>query len=99
MGRDDGVTERQLSELDAYETSTAFDEDERTILRFVDAMTATPVAMTEPIFAAVRTRLGDEATVELTGIVAWQNYRARFDHAMGVEAEGFSDGAVCALPR
>jgi hypothetical protein len=27
-----------------------------------------------------------------------QNYRARFDHAFGIEGENFSEGAVCALP-
>ena len=36
--------------------------------------------------------------VELTSAIAWENYRARFDHAFGVEAEGFSGGAVCAVP-
>jgi hypothetical protein len=36
--------------------------------------------------------------VELTSAIAWENYRARFDHAFGIEAEGFSQGAVCALP-
>jgi len=36
--------------------------------------------------------------VELTATVAWENYRARFDHAFGLESEGFTDGSVCALP-
>ena len=36
--------------------------------------------------------------VELTATIAWENYRARFDHAFGIEGEGFSEGAVCALP-
>ena len=36
--------------------------------------------------------------VELTATIAWENYRARFDHAFGIEAEGFSAGAYCALP-
>jgi hypothetical protein len=36
--------------------------------------------------------------VELTATIAWENYRARFDHAFGIEGEGFSEGAFCALP-
>ena len=36
--------------------------------------------------------------VELTSAIAWENYRARFDHAFGIEAEGFSAGAFCPLP-
>jgi hypothetical protein len=37
--------------------------------------------------------------VELTSAIAWENYRARFDHAFGIEAEGFSAGAFCPLPE
>jgi hypothetical protein len=36
--------------------------------------------------------------VELTSAIAWEQYRARFDHAFGIESEGFSAGAVCAVP-
>jgi hypothetical protein len=36
--------------------------------------------------------------VELTETLAWENYRARFDHAFGVEAEGFTESSYCALP-
>ena len=27
-----------------------------------------------------------------------QSHRARFDHALGIEGENFSQGAVCAIP-
>jgi hypothetical protein len=37
--------------------------------------------------------------VKLTSAIAWENYRARFDHAFGIEVGGFSAGAVCALPE
>ncbi len=37
--------------------------------------------------------------VELTAAIAWENYRARFDHAFGIEAQGFSAGAYCPLPE
>ena len=36
--------------------------------------------------------------VELTGAIAWENYRARFNHALEIGAQGFSEGAVCMLP-
>jgi len=40
----------------------------------------------------------DAQLVELTATLAWENYRARFDHAFGVEAEGFTQGSYCAMP-
>jgi len=39
-----------------------------------------------------------DALVELTSAIAWENYRARFDHALKLGAQGFSDGAFCPLP-
>jgi len=37
--------------------------------------------------------------IELTATIAWENYRARFDHALGIEAQGFSDGAYSVSPE
>ena len=61
-------------------------------------MTLTPVEVPDSIFARLREKFSDAQLVELTAAIAWENYRARFDHAFGIEAEGFSEGAFCALP-
>jgi alkylhydroperoxidase family enzyme len=92
------VTERQLAELDRFETSDAFDALERDVLRYAEALTRTPVEVPDALFAALRARLDPRQMVELTSAIAWENYRARFDHAFGIEAEGFSAGAFCPLP-
>ncbi len=31
--------------------------------------------------------------------IEWENYRARFNHAFGIEAQDFSKGAYCPLPK
>ena len=61
-------------------------------------MTRTPVEVPDALFARLRERFSEAQLVELTSAIAWENYRARFDHAFGIEAESFSEGAVCALP-
>jgi len=61
-------------------------------------MTQTPVEVSESMFAKLREHFAEAQLVELTATIAWENYRARFDHAFGVEAEGFSEGSYCALP-
>lgn len=61
-------------------------------------MTRTPVEVSDALFARLRGNFTEAQLVELTATIAWENYRARFDHAFGVEAEGFSEGAYCALP-
>lgn len=68
------------------------------MLRYADALTRTPVEVPDALFAALRTRLAPAQLVELTSAIAWENYRARFDHAFGIESAGFEAGAACALP-
>jgi 4-carboxymuconolactone decarboxylase len=71
---------------------------EKLVLEYADAMTSTPVEVSDALFARLAERFSEPALVELTSAIAWENYRARFDHAFGIEAENFSAGAVCALP-
>jgi 4-carboxymuconolactone decarboxylase len=61
-------------------------------------MTHTPVEVPDDLFQALRAQFTEAQLVELTATIAWENYRARFNHAFGIEAEGFSEGAYCALP-
>jgi 4-carboxymuconolactone decarboxylase len=98
VGRGVGVTDQQLLHLNDFESSPAFSELERLVLRYAEAMTRTPVDVPEELFGRLRAHLDQRQMVELTSAVAWENYRARFDHAFGIEAEGFTEGAVCLLP-
>jgi alkylhydroperoxidase family enzyme len=84
--------------LAAFESSVEFSPLEKLALRYATAMTATPVELAGELFAAMRQHLDDRQLVELTSAIAWENYRARFDHAFGCEAEGYSEGAFCPLP-
>jgi alkylhydroperoxidase family enzyme len=95
VGRAQGVTERQLLDLPRFEASDAFSEVEKLVLRYAVAMTRTPVEVSDELFAELRNHFSPQQMVELTSAIAWENYRARFDHAFGVEAEGFSAGATC----
>ncbi len=60
--------------------------------------TETPVEVSEALFAKLRGNFTEAQLVELTATIAWENFRARFDHAFGVEGEGFSQGTFCAVP-
>lgn len=71
---------------------------ERLALGYADAMTRTPVEVPDALFARLRERFSEAQLVELTSAIAWENYRARFDHAFGIEGENFTEGAVCAMP-
>jgi len=68
------------------------------VLEYADAMSRTPVEVPDALFARLRERFSEAQLVELTSAIAWENYRARFDHAFGIEGENFTEGAVCAMP-
>ena len=81
-----------------YRNNVLFSETEKLVLEYADAMTQTPVEVPDALFAKLREKFTEVQMVELTATLAWENYRARFDHAFGVEAEGFTAGSYCALP-
>jgi AhpD family alkylhydroperoxidase len=93
-----GVTAEQVAALHEHETSDAFSETERLVLDYAVAMSRTPLAVEDALFARLRAGFSDEQLVELTATVAWENYRSRFNHAMGIKAHGFAEHGVCALP-
>jgi hypothetical protein len=62
-------------------------------------MTLTPVEVPDELFVALRRHFNEAQMVELTAAIAWENYRARFNHAFGVEAQGFSEDAYRPLPE
>ena len=61
-------------------------------------MTHTPVEVPDELFQSLRAQFTEAQLVELTATIAWENYRARVNHAFGLEAEGVSEGAYCAVP-
>jgi alkylhydroperoxidase family enzyme len=99
VGRANGVTEEQLRELPRYQESAAFSDLERLVLDYAVAMSQTPVHVSDELFEALRKHFDDAQMVELTAAIAWENFRARFNHAMGLGAQGFSEGAYCAIPE
>ncbi|WP_328308394.1 carboxymuconolactone decarboxylase family protein [Actinomycetospora sp. NBC_00405] len=73
-----------------------FNDDERAILAYADAMTAQPPTVTDAQVADLDTRLGHAGLVELTYLIAVENQRARMNLALGLHAQGFA--ASCEVP-
>jgi alkylhydroperoxidase family enzyme len=99
VGRKAGVTETKLMALADFEGSRDLTDLEKLAVRYAVEMTKTPVNVPDELFAELKRNLSDKQIVELTSAIAWENYRARNNHALGVESEGFSKGAFCPLPE
>ena len=99
MGRKSGVTEDQLHELAAFETSAAFSHTERLALRLAVALTRTPADVDDDLFTALRSEFSEQQITELATAIAWENYRARFNRTFGILSERFAKGAFCPMPE
>lgn len=88
----------KIENLASYRTNGLFSEVELLVLEYADAMTRTPVEVPDALFERLRAQFSPAQLVELTAGLAWENYRARFNHAFGIESENFTQGAYCALP-
>jgi 4-carboxymuconolactone decarboxylase len=98
VGRDFGITEGQLLNITNHRESDAFSDFEKDVLDYAAALTDTPATATDEQIAGLRKNLSDEQLVELTTAIAWENFRARFNRGFDVADQGFSEGAVCAIP-
>lgn len=92
------LSEHEIQELARYRDSEAFSELDKLVLDFATAMTRTPADVGEELFGKLRAELDDAQVVELTSAIATENFRARFNHAVGIEPQGFSEGAACVVP-
>lgn len=99
FGTQHGITEAQLLDLPRYAESQHFDELERLVLDLAVGMTRTPVDVSDALIEQLRTHLTDEQLIELTGSIAVEQYRARFNWALGIGSQEFTEGAVCARPE
>ena len=80
-----------------YGSSSDFSETEKLALEYADCMTSTPVEVPDELFSRLRRKFNEAQLVELTSAIAWENYRARFNHAFAIEGENFSEASLCAI--
>src|SRR5690606_929981 len=96
LHRHHGLDNDRLNQLYAYPTADLFSRQEKLALAYADAMTATPVEVTDAQVAELVEEFGHEGVVELTYHIALENMRARTNSALGIPAQGFAEN--CQLP-
>ena len=82
-----GIADEKLLALNDYATSPLFNDAERTALEYADAMTITGRDVSDDLFARVRALYDDDAIVELTEIIAWENASAKFNRALRIASQ------------
>jgi alkylhydroperoxidase family enzyme len=69
------------------------------VLDLAVAMTRTPVDVSDALVDDLHKHFDEKQLVELTAAIAWENFRARFNRAMGIESAELNEGAFCPLPE
>jgi uncharacterized peroxidase-related enzyme len=88
-----GVAPAQLEQLGRYAASPLFASREKAALAFADAVTTTGAVVSPELRQALRAAFSNDAIVELSALVAFQNMSSKFNAALDVPAEG-----SCAVP-
>ncbi len=89
-----GASLEKVAALGRWRDSGLFDQRERSALDYAEAMTLSGAGVGESHISALRAHFSDDAIVELTGLIAFQNLSSKFNAALGVPAQGF-----CELPQ
>lgn len=92
------VADEDLRALPDYRRSERFDETERLVIDYATGISQTPAEIGEELFDRLRERFDEAQLVELTNVIALENYRARFNWAFGLAGQGFAEGAYCVRP-
>ena len=99
VARRSGISDEQLLALPHHRESDAFDPLEKLVLDYATGMSRTPVDVPEQLLVRLRELLDDAQIVELTSLIALENLRGRFNHALGFGSSGLTEGMVCAVPE
>ena len=83
----------KLGELLNWRDSKLFSEAECVALEYAEAITYTDRQVDEALFAQVKRHFTEPQIVELTAAIAFENFRSKFNPALGIEAQGF-----CVVP-
>lgn len=84
----------KLAELGGWPDSSAFSVQERVALEYAETMTYTGRTVDDALFGRLKENFSEPQIVELTAAIALENFRSKFNPALGVASQGF-----CLLPR
>ena len=90
----EGSGEAKMKEVTRWRESALFSAAERVALEYAERITNTHEQVDDALFERVKAHFTEAQIVELTAAVAFENFRSKFNPALGVDAQGF-----CLIPR
>ncbi|MEE8392738.1 MAG: carboxymuconolactone decarboxylase family protein [Rhodospirillales bacterium] len=88
-----GADLEKIDALAKWRESSLFDDRERAALDYAEAVTRTDGEVDKAMTAELKKHFGDDALIELTALIAFQNLSSKFNSALDVPPQGF-----CKIP-
>jgi alkylhydroperoxidase family enzyme len=82
-----GVSDEKINSLPDYSSNELYSEAERVALEFADSMTITGRDVSDELFARLRKFYDEDALVELTATIGWENASSKFNRALRVPSQ------------
>jgi len=82
------VSDEKILALADYAASSLYSDAERVALEYADCMTLSGREVSDDLFARLRRFYDDDALVELTAIIAWENASSKFNRALRIPSQG-----------
>jgi len=83
----------KVEALEHWRESDLFDRNEKIALEYAEAITYSDRQVNDELFARLKAVFDEDAIIELTGLIAFQNLSSKFNSALEVPAQGF-----CKIP-
>ncbi len=83
----------KVTALENWKESDQFDDREKVVLEYTEAITYSDRQVSEDLMTRVRQFFNEDEVVELTGLIAFQNLSSKFNSALDVPPQGF-----CQIP-
>ena len=88
-----GVSLAKVETLGNWRESNLFDDKERVALEYAEAMTRYDLRVDDGLMDRLKQHFDEDAIIELTGLIAFQNMSSKFNSALQVPPQGF-----CKIP-
>jgi alkylhydroperoxidase family enzyme len=88
VGSELGISDAKILALEEYARSPLYDDQERVALEYADAITLSDRDVDDGLFERVRGSFDEDAVVELTAAISWENSSSKFNRALRVPSQG-----------
>lgn len=87
--RERGMAWEKIRAIGDWSSSDAFTNREQAVLAYAEAMTRTETPVGADTVGAVKRHLDEDALIELTGLVGFENMTTKFNATLDVPPRGF----------